>query len=94
MAVQELVILEQHSAIPFSRQKNWRKSGGKKWKKSWQISTEDGRTTDISLVSASSSADTESLCAKKGIKQGHTMKKSMKNFLHSLLALSAEFSYL
>ena len=94
MAVRELVNLEQHSAIPFSRQKNWRKSGGKKWKKNWQISTEDGRTTDISRVSASPSADTESLCAKKGIKQGHTMKKSMKNFLHSLLALSAEFSYL
>ena len=77
MAVRELVNLEQHSAIPFSRQKNWRKSGGKKWKKNWQISTEDGRTTDISLVSASSSADTESLCVQKSIKQGYTMKSEV-----------------
>ena len=94
LSVQELVILEQQFRYFVIEAERLKKSGEKSWKKNWQISTEDGRSRDISLVSASPSADTESLCAKIGIKQGHTMKKSMKNFLHSLLALSAEFSYL
>ena len=86
LSVQELVILEQQFRYFVFEAERLKKSGEKSWKKNWQISTEDGRTTDISLVSASPSADTESSCAQRRYKTGPYNGKSMKNFFHIIIS--------
>ena len=85
-SMQELVILEQQFRYFVFEAERLKKSGEKSWKKNWQISTEDGRTTYISLVSASPSADTESSCAQRRYKTGPYNGKSMKNFFHIIIS--------